>query len=681
MNIWFLTSEFPPEYGGGIGMYVDNVSKMMARAGHEITVFVRNNEEDLIEFPEENLRYIRFQHCKDDIYNYMGYWGALSYQYSEVVIQQCLKEDRRPDIIEVQEYGGIGYYLIMRKLLGDVRLKNIPIVVHLHTPVFELSRVNQTPQYKFPDYWIGQMEKFCIKSADAVVCPSEFLKKKIQPLFPDTDITVINLPYNLENINKYSSRNKGAKTIVYCGRTEYRKGILQALKAFSELWSEGYHVKLKVFGGDTYFYPKAMQLGDIIKGKYRKWIDAGLLELCGSIPPEELNHEILDSMAVLIPSIYENFPYTCVTSMWLGAPMIVSKQGGQAEMVTDEKNGFIFDWEKNNLKDKLLEVINMEEDQLHEIGENGKKRIYTLCNMQDNLRFREQYFKNVISLHKPREVFPFANDEIKKQPYTKENQIEPGMLSIIIPYYNLGNYLMETVESALKVTYEKREIIIINDGSTEEHSKKVLIEISKRYPEIIIKNIENKGLANARNVGANVAKGEFITFLDADDLVDPSFYEKSIKILQQYSNVSFVYCWLEYFENGSGIWTTFNTEFPLMLCANMLSAFCVVRKNDFINFGSNREIMEYGLEDYDGWLGLCENGYFGVSIPEPLVRYRVRTDSMSRQFNPDMRLYLCEQLVNGHKELYKKYGDEIFQLLLANGPSYKWNNPTFPMEI
>ena len=111
----------------------------------------------------------------------------------------------------------------------------------------------------------------------------------------------------------------------------------------------------------------------------------------------------------------------------------------------------------------------------------------------------------------------------------------------------------------------------------------------------------------------------------------------------------------------------------------MLSAFCIVRKNDFLNFGKNRIEMEYGMEDYDGWLGLCENGYLGVSIPEKLVKYRVRKDSMSRQFNFEMRLHLSNQMSKSHKNIYNVYGMEIYNLFMANGPGYFWNNPTFEL--
>ena len=87
-------------------------------------------------------------------------------------------------------------------------------------------------------------------------------------------------------------------------------------------------------------------------------------------------------------------------------------------------------------------------------------------------------------------------------------------------------------------------------------------EIREKYPKVRIESIPNGGLANARNVGSRLAKGEYISFLDADDMVEAGYYRRCIDVLNRYENVSFVYSWLQYFEGSDGVWTTFNTELP-----------------------------------------------------------------------------------------------------------------------
>ncbi|MGG4034634.1 glycosyltransferase [Paenibacillus cisolokensis] len=684
MNIWILTSEYPPDFGGGIGMYVDQVSTMFSEAGHDVTVMVRDSHKNSIE-NNNRVRVVRFQHMQGDFYSYLGYWTALAYQYAEEVISLIKKDGVKPDIIEIQEYNGIGYYLLMRKWQLDPVLKDIPIVVHLHTPTFELDKVNQGPRYKFPNYWIGHMEKFCMKAADALLSPSVFLKKQVQHVAPNNPIEVIHLPYQLKEYEAGYNREYNSDTFLYFGRTEYRKGVVQMLKAADLVWKQGHKFKLKIIGGDTYFYPKGRNLGELLKEQYRHRIEEGNLIFKDAIPPKDLNPEILKARAVIVPSLYENFPYTCLTSMWLGSPMLVSRSGGQAEMVgEDAKAGLIFDWDvEGDFCEKLVELIQADANRLKEMSKHSHLRIRQLCGTAENVKLREQFYMNVIekSRSEKKSLFPSLLEGVYEKQYSTQPSNEKNLLSIIIPYYNLGVHLDETMESALNVDYKPTEIVIVNDGSTDKYSLEVLEKYRNRSPHIKVVDIANKGLANARNVGAQYAKGEFIAFLDADDLIEPEFYSRAIALLNQYENVSFVYSWLRYFGNSSNVWPTFNTEFPYFLASNMLAAFVVVRRQDFINFGLNKIAMEYGMEDYEGWISMCAHGCLGISIPEPLVKYRVRSDSMSRQFNRDVVIYLREKLSSFHVKLYQKYGLELFNLIDANGPGYLWDNPTLNYPI
>ncbi|SDN35101.1 Glycosyltransferase involved in cell wall bisynthesis [Paenibacillus sp. yr247] len=262
---------------------------------------------------------------------------------------------------------------------------------------------------------------------------------------------------------------------------------------------------------------------------------------------------------------------------------------------------------------------------------------------------------------------------------TKINSIkhhEKILLSVIIPYYNLGYFLIETIESIISSTYLNLEIILVNDGSNDPESISILEEVKVKYKLLQVVTIRNQGLANARNVGAQMAKGQYISFLDADDKIEPIYFERCIQILNKYQNVSFVYSWVKYFGLKEDVWITFNTELPYFLLSNMLSAFAVIRKEDFLQYGMNKIGMNKGMEDYESWISMYRNGCAGVSIPEPLVNYRIRNKSMSRQFNRKIVNELYFKLSQYHCDLYEKYGFELFNLMNANGPGYLWNNPT-----
>ena len=681
MKIWFLTGEFAPDFGGGIGTYVENCAKMFAEAGDDVTVIVRSIKESKEEKTKEGYRVVRFKQGEGEYYTYLGYDNALAYQYYEVIMN-LIDKYGKPDVIETQEYNAYGQYLIQSKLMLNEKLRDVPIVVHLHTPSFETLKINQFNTYEAPFYWIGEMEKFCIKGADALLCPSQFLADKLQYLVPDKKINVINLPFDIDKneLEKYEKENpikEEKKTLLYFGRTEYRKGVIQMLKGAEKLWEKGLDFKVKIIGGDVKLESKGTFIGEDLKKKYAKYIESGNLEMMDPIPHLALIPHILSATAVTIPSLYENFPNTCIYAMWLGKPVLVSKSGGQAEMVQESgKNGLIFDWNKDgDFEEKLEKLLNMSNEELQTMGNNAKERIHKLCNMETNLKLRREFFEEVIkNKNKQKDIFPFV-EEMPRDKYPKVYEGQKDLLSVVIPYYNLGRTLPETIDSIKETEYKNYEIIIVNDGSSDKES----LDVLNRYTsdeKIRIINIKNKGLANARNVGAEAARGEFIAFIDADDKIDKTFYSKAINILHQYKNVSYVYSWVQYFEGSTAVWPTFNVHIPYLLCANMLADFVVIRKNDFLNFGKNRIKMEYGMEDYDGWVNLAEHGYLGVSIPEKLNLYRVRKDSMSRQFNKKMRIYLYQISRDGHEKLFAKYSKDIYMLLLTNGQPFYWNNPT-----
>ena len=121
----------------------------------------------------------------------------------------------------------------------------------------------------------------------------------------------------------------------------------------------------------------------------------------------------------------------------------------------------------------------------------AKERIHKLCNMDDNLKMRREFFEEVIrNKNKKKTEFPFV-EEMPKDSYTEIYDGEKDLISVVIPYYNLGKTLPETIESIKETEYKKYEIIIVNDGSTDKESIEVLNNY-KNDEKIRIINIENK---------------------------------------------------------------------------------------------------------------------------------------------------------------------------------------------
>src|SRR5215217_1494790 len=97
------------------------------------------------------------------------------------------------------------------------------------------------------------------------------------------------------------------------------------------------------------------------------------------------------------------------------------------------------------------------------------------------------------------------------------------LISVIIPCYNQAKYLGEAIESVLGQTYRNFEIIVVDDGSTDD-----TVEVAGSYGEVECVEQENRGLAEARNAGVRASKGEYLVFLDADDRLLARAFEAGV---------------------------------------------------------------------------------------------------------------------------------------------------------
>jgi glycosyltransferase involved in cell wall biosynthesis len=124
------------------------------------------------------------------------------------------------------------------------------------------------------------------------------------------------------------------------------------------------------------------------------------------------------------------------------------------------------------------------------------------------------------------------------------------MISVIIPCYNYGHLIAETIDSVLHQSYTDVEIIVIDDGSTDNTSE-VLNEYADKYKQVKYYKYENAGLGTARNRGLGKATGQYIQFLDADDLIEPGKFELQLKLFTEHPEADVVYSSVRYFKNNA----------------------------------------------------------------------------------------------------------------------------------
>jgi glycosyltransferase involved in cell wall biosynthesis len=109
-------------------------------------------------------------------------------------------------------------------------------------------------------------------------------------------------------------------------------------------------------------------------------------------------------------------------------------------------------------------------------------------------------------------------------------------VSVIIPCYNQGRFLADAIESALNQSYNRREVIVVDDGSTDDSS-----QVVSKYSDIILVRQQNRGLSAARNAGIEASAGDYLVFLDADDRLLPHALEAGVDAISRQSECPFVY--------------------------------------------------------------------------------------------------------------------------------------------
>ncbi|MEN9248900.1 MAG: glycosyltransferase [Gloeomargarita sp. GXS_bins_116] len=687
MNIFILTSELYP-LAGGIANYVKNFSEALVRAGHQVVVF--GFTEDANHHRETTINGVRIVRLKKNLlsfpYTHMSGGIGQSYQMAEAVIEYIQKQGK-PDVIESQECLALSYFLLQRKLQGEPALENVPIVLVLHTAQYQARRVNGFPEYRLPVWWVGCLEKWCILAADGIVAPSRFILEKTQTELKTAlnQAAVIPYPLTLDLQQLIPIPTPG--DVVYFGRYEVRKGVVELLKECQKLWDAGVDFRLTLIGNSTPYILKNCDMKDYITREYRWYIDDGRLVLEPVMGKPDLYQRVAQAWCVVIPSLWENFPNVCMEAMLLQKVVLASSNGGMKEMIhyADKPAGFVFDWQQaGDFAAKLQHILNLSETENLSIGQQARETILQMCGPERIVSLRVAHFERVIesSRGQVRRVYPSLNYKpTGKIDYPPP--VEPlgvlGRLSVCIPYYNMGRYIRETLDSVYQVNYSDLEVLIWDDGSTELESIHVLTQVEKEYPGLTVYRSANQGLAGARNSLAQVATGEFIAFLDADDRVHPDYYSKAVQILQRYDNVGIVSAWVQHFGDYHGCWVTWQTELPYLLCHNMITSAVVVRRAAYLQVGGQKMEMSRlgGFEDWESFINFNRNGWLGVVIPEFYFLYRIREGSMYRSLSLSNHALLGQWISVFHDSLYQQYGTEIFNLCNQNEISpIHWTNPT-----
>lgn len=208
-----------------------------------------------------------------------------------------------------------------------------------------------------------------------------------------------------------------------------------------------------------------------------------------------------------------------------------------------------------------------------------------------------------------------------------------ALVSIITPTFNSAKYIAETIQSVQKQTHRNWEMIIVDDGSTDE-TETIINQLILQDNRIqFLKLEQNSGPAIARNKGIEKATGVYMTFLDADDIWFPTFIENSIKTIQK-TGIPFVFSsYKRSNENLEFVYSDFivpqKVTYFDILKTNSIS--CLTAFLDVEKLGKKHMPIIKKRQDMGLWLQYLKEIPFAFGIQEPQAIYRIRKNSLSRK--------------------------------------------------
>ena len=223
---------------------------------------------------------------------------------------------------------------------------------------------------------------------------------------------------------------------------------------------------------------------------------------------------------------------------------------------------------------------------------------------------------------------------------------ETPKVSVVITAYNAARWIEETLDSVLAQTYRDYEVVVVDDGSTDDTQA-----IVARYaPPVRYIHQENRGQPAARNVGIRSARGTYVAFVDADDLWLPQKLARQMSLFESTPNLGLVYSDAYVFDSDSGITQRRvnsvgrlpeNDIFLPLLMGNFIPSPTPIVRRDALEsagyFDESPDVHMGGGEDWDMWLRIAAHQSAGA-ISEPLARYRVHPSSMLQSMDIDAAL-------------------------------------------
>jgi len=229
----------------------------------------------------------------------------------------------------------------------------------------------------------------------------------------------------------------------------------------------------------------------------------------------------------------------------------------------------------------------------------------------------------------------------------------PGRVSVVIALYNQKQYVAETIKSVLSQTYHDVEVIVVDDGSTDDPDS-----VITQFPVKIFRQ-PNSGPSVARNKGIEQATGEFVVILDSDDLLHKDYIRKTLPLMKD--GVGAVTTDFDRFGGDTGHTTLKKPTLLGELTSNEMTCTALFRRSALLAIGGYKAEFIHGYEDWELWINLLKHGWSVEVLNETLFYYRIKNGyENSRVVRATFVHKELVALVHKiHADLYQRYAKEL----------------------
>ncbi len=628
MRVALVSRELYPFIGGGIAPIVAATARELASIA-DVTIVTsaayRERYERLRDagdprIPPPSVRVVFVDEPAGEYGGYLSYMHCWSARVDRAL--RATYPRGGPDLIEFCDYLAEGFVTVQARHTRDPWLARTRVCVRLHTTSYICAVLDGHLPDDFATTATFEAERYALEHADALLWSGGDVLGTYQRIYgADRLAEGVKIPdaFYVKNDAAAAAgrplREGETLQLLYLGRLERRKGIQNLLRAMTQLDRDD--VYLTVLGGDTDTAP----LGGSLRAQLTLMAaEDPRIGFVDNLPRDEVSSFIRNTHLVVIPSLWECWPNVAREALMHNRPLLATPVGGLCEMVERGRSGWLTrDRSAETISEAIAERAADPGSVMELIGAEGPRSKFE--ELTDAAALRARY--TALLDASPRDAR--ARPSSQRQP----------LVSVVVPYYRLERYVEETLGSITDQTYPRVEVILVNDGSLRPEDA-VLDRLAAQTGVSVVTQV-NSGLGSARNFGISQSLGEYVLPLDSDDLIAPDFIERCVEALEHDPELAYVSSWVEYMDPDGvtvsdedsgympfGNWST-------LIRRNNVGGTCValMRRSLFEGeLGYSTDLTSY--EDWLLYLRLHELGRSGAIIPERLIRYRIRDESMMR---------------------------------------------------